>query len=117
MFLEYLALVLLLLSVTAIFYIFIYIHDLPYRTAKQRNHPNQEAIHYACWLSLFTLHAIWPLVYIWAVTKRSPFPIEIQTSPQQPQTSQEMKLLYENFEEMKRQLDELKKIQNEKKNA
>ena len=65
--LEYAALVLLLLSVTAVFYLFIFIHDLPYRTAKKRNHPQQEAIQYACWLSLFTLHAIWPLVYLWAV--------------------------------------------------
>jgi hypothetical protein len=65
--LEYVALALLLLSITALFYLFIFIHDLPYRTARQRNHPQQEAIHYACWLSLFTLHAIWPLVYMWAV--------------------------------------------------
>jgi hypothetical protein len=65
--LEYVALGILLLSITALFYLFIFIHDLPYRTAKQRNHPQQEAIHYACWLSLFTLHAIWPLVYMWAV--------------------------------------------------
>jgi len=68
--LEYVALALLLLSITALFYLFIFIHDLPYRTAKQRNHPQQEAIHYACWLSLFTLHAIWPLVYLWAVMDR-----------------------------------------------
>jgi len=71
--LEYAALVLLLLSITALFYLFIFIHDLPYRTAKKRNHPQQEAIHYACWLSLFTLHAIWPLVYLWAVVdQRAP---------------------------------------------
>jgi hypothetical protein len=69
--LEYVALVLLLLSITALFYLFIFIHDLPYRTAKKRNHPQREAIHYACWLSLFTLHAIWPLVYLWAVMDQS----------------------------------------------
>lgn len=67
--LEYLALGMLLLSLTALFYIFIFIHDLPHRVAKKRNHPQAEAIHYACWLSLFTLHAIWPLVFIWAVSK------------------------------------------------
>jgi hypothetical protein len=69
--LEYVALAFLLLSITALFYLFIFIHDLPYRTAKKRNHPQQEAIHYACWLSLFTLHAIWPLVYLWAVMDHS----------------------------------------------
>lgn len=75
--LEYLALGMLCLSVTAIFYIFIFIHDLPHRMAKKRNHPQQEAIHYACWLSLFTLHAIWPLVFLWAVSNRDPVRVAV----------------------------------------
>jgi len=50
-----------------VFYGFIYVHDLPYKIAKKRHHPHAEAIHVACWLSLFTLHAIWPIVYIWSV--------------------------------------------------
>lgn len=68
--LEYFALGLLLLSVTAIFYLFIFIHDIPSRIAHAREHPHEEAIHYACWLSLFTLHALWPLVFIWAVSHK-----------------------------------------------
>ena len=44
----------------------IYIHDIPYEMAKRRNHPHQDAIHVGGWLSLFTLHAIWPLLWIWA---------------------------------------------------
>lgn len=75
--LEYLALGMLCLSVTAIFYIFIFIHDLPHRMAKKRNHPQQEAIHYACWLSLFTLHAIWPFVFLWAVSNRDPIRVSV----------------------------------------
>jgi hypothetical protein len=75
--LEYLALGMLCLSVTAIFYIFIFIHDLPHRMAKKRNHPQQEAIHYACWLSLFTLHAIWPLVFLWSVSNRDPIRVSV----------------------------------------
>ena len=70
MVLDYLALLLLLLSVTAVFYLFIYIHDLPYQIAKSREHPHEEAIHVACWLSLFTLHAMWPLVFTWAVSHK-----------------------------------------------
>ena len=76
--LEYFALGLLLLSITALFYIFIFIHDLPHLIAKKRNHPQQEAIHYACWLSLFTLHAIWPLVFLWAVSNKSTFNVAIE---------------------------------------
>ena len=65
-FLDYLALVILILGLTLVFYAFIYIHDLPYKIAEKRHHPQAEAIHVACWLSLFTLHALWPFVYIWA---------------------------------------------------
>ena len=75
MFLDYLALALLMLSLTVVFYGFIYIHDLPHRIAKQREHPHEEAIHVACWLALFTLEALWPLVFIWAVAhKKQPHP-------------------------------------------
>jgi len=70
MFLNYFALFLLMLSITAIFFLFIYIHDLPHKIAKQREHPHEEAIHVAEWLSLFTLHAMWPLVFMWAVSHK-----------------------------------------------
>jgi len=68
MFLDYLALVILLAGLLMVFYVFVYIHDLPYNIAKSCNHPHAEAIHTACWLSLFTLHAIWPIVFIWSKT-------------------------------------------------
>ena len=72
MFLNYFALLMILVVLVIIFYTFIYIHELPYETAKHRNHPHQDAIFVACWLSLFTLHAIWPLVFIWALTHKEP---------------------------------------------
>lgn len=70
MFLNYLSLAMVLCSITAIFYLLIYIHELPYESAKHRNHPHTEAIYVACWLSLFTLHALWPLIFIWALSHR-----------------------------------------------
>ena len=72
MFLDYLALVILIIGLTLVFYTFVYIHDLPHAIAKQREHPHEEAIHVACWLSLFTLHAIWPIIFIWAVAHKKP---------------------------------------------
>jgi hypothetical protein len=66
-FLDYLSLVILIAGLTLVFYAFIYIHDLPYKIAKKRHHPHAEAIHVACWLSLLTLHALWPFIYIWSV--------------------------------------------------
>ncbi|MEN8137461.1 MAG: DUF3302 domain-containing protein [Bacteroidota bacterium] len=47
-------------------YLIIYIHDIPYNIAKKRKHPHLEAIHMAGWISLIFMHAIWPLLWIWA---------------------------------------------------
>ena len=77
MFLDYFALVVALMGGTLVFYGFVYIHDIPYNIAKKRNHPQVEAIHAACWLSLFTLHALWPIVFLWAVSKGQPIPVTI----------------------------------------
>jgi hypothetical protein len=64
--LEYAALALLIVMVIFIIYLVIYIHDIPYEIAKKRDHPHQDAIHIAGWVSLFLLHTIWPLLWIWA---------------------------------------------------
>lgn len=70
MFLDYFALGLLVFVALVIFYGIIVIHDIPYEIAKERDHPHQDAIHYAGWVSLFTLHAIWPFLWIWATIWR-----------------------------------------------
>jgi len=72
-FLDYLSLGILCMGLTLVFYGFIFIHDIPAKIAEKRHHPHAEAIHVACWLSLFTLHAIWPIVFIWAIMKEAPF--------------------------------------------
>jgi len=69
-FLNYFALFLLLFVVVVLFYGVIAIHDIPYMIAKGRNHPHQDAIHAAGWVSLFTLHALWPFLWIWAMAYR-----------------------------------------------
>jgi type VI protein secretion system component VasK len=70
MFLDYFALTLLIVISIILIYAAIYIHDIPYEMAVKRNHPHQDAIHYGGWLSLFTLHAIWPFLWIWATMYR-----------------------------------------------
>jgi Protein of unknown function (DUF3302) len=65
-FLSWFALLLLIFTVMVLAYGMIAIHDIPYLIAKKRNHPHQDAIHYGGWVSLFTLHAIWPFLWIWA---------------------------------------------------
>jgi hypothetical protein len=71
MFLDYFALGLLFFVVITLFYAVIAIHDVPYEIARHRDHPHQDAIHVAGWVSLFTLHAIWPFLWIWAMAYRS----------------------------------------------
>jgi hypothetical protein len=70
MFLDYFALTLMIVISIILIYAAIYIHDIPYEMAVKRNHPHQDAIHYGGWLSLFTLHAIWPFLWIWATLYR-----------------------------------------------
>lgn len=70
MFLDYFALGLIFFVAIALFYGIIAIHDIPYEIAKKRNHPQQDAIHIAGWVSLFTLHVLWPFLWIWATLYR-----------------------------------------------
>jgi hypothetical protein len=64
--LEYVALGMMIFVGFVFFYGIIAIHDIPYEIAKKRGHPHLEAIHYAGWISMFTLHSIWPFLWIWA---------------------------------------------------
>lgn len=68
--LDYIALGLLVFVAVTLFYGIIAIHDIPYEISKHRNHPHQDAIHVAGWISLFTLHVLWPFLWIWATLYR-----------------------------------------------
>ena len=68
--LDYFALFLLVFVVLTLFYGIIAIHDIPYEIAKHRKHPHQDAIHVAGWVSLLTLHVLWPFLWIWAMLYR-----------------------------------------------
>lgn len=68
--LDYIALALVFVVFFTLFYGIIVIHDIPYDIAKHRNHPHQDAIHVAGWVSLLTLHVIWPFLWIWATLYR-----------------------------------------------
>ncbi len=69
-FLNYFALGLLIFVFVVLFYGIIAIHDIPYKIAESREHPHQDAIHAAGWVSLFTLHVLWPFLWIWAMAYR-----------------------------------------------
>lgn len=91
-FLNYFALGLLIFVIVTLFYLIIAIHDVPYEIAKRRNHPHQDAIHAAGWVSLFTLHALWPFLWIWAMLYRPDRGWGIQTSANDEASVQSNKL-------------------------
>ena len=65
--LEYVALGLLIFVALMMFYGIIAIHDIPNEISVKRNHPHQDVLHVAGWVSLFTVHTIWPFLWIWAM--------------------------------------------------
>ncbi|MCL1036036.1 DUF3302 domain-containing protein [Shewanella submarina] len=109
MFLDYFALGLLVFVALVIFYGIIVIHDIPYEIAKERDHPHQDAIHHAGWVSLFTLHAIWPFLWIWATLWRKERGWGFQKLEQeQHDTHHRMELLMEQVEQLQQEVAALK---------
>jgi len=104
--LSYVALFLLIFVVLVLFYGVIAIHDIPYEIAKHRDHPHQDAIHVAGWVSLFTLHAIWPFLWIWATIYRPDRGWGIKTSAEQLRSDEALlNELHEKLAEQARRLE------------
>lgn len=80
--LDYIALLILVLAALILFYGIIVIHDIPYEIAVHREHPHQDAIHVAGWISLLTLHIIWPFLWIWATLYRKERGWGFNTTPE-----------------------------------
>lgn len=58
---------------------FWYVHILPDTIAKQREHPQRDAIHALCILSLFVGGLLWPFAYLWAYTRPTMYKIAYGT--------------------------------------
>jgi hypothetical protein len=67
---EIVALGILIFIAASLLFGAIAIVGIPYKIALERNHPHQDAIRFTGWVSLFTLHAIWPLLYAWSAAYR-----------------------------------------------
>ncbi|MEN4659585.1 DUF3302 domain-containing protein [Pantoea agglomerans] len=102
MFLNYFALGMLIFVFIIIFYGIIVLHDIPYLIAKSRNHPHADAIHVAGWVSLFTLHVIWPFLWIWATLYR-------------PERGWGMQSQYTSLLELQQRVAELERLQTDSK--
>ncbi|WP_411993904.1 DUF3302 domain-containing protein [Agarivorans sp. DSG3-1] len=99
MFLDFFALGLLFFVGLTLFYGIIAIHDIPYEISKHRNHPHQDAIHVAGWISLFTLHVIWPFLWIWATLYREDRGWGFKQLEQQEQTLEQKEQQLESRED------------------
>ncbi|EFZ74646.1 hypothetical protein ECRN5871_2388 [Escherichia coli RN587/1] len=94
-----------------IFYGIIAIHDIPYLIAKKRNHPHADAIHTAGWVSLFTLHVIWPFLWIWATLYQPErgWGMQSHVTPQEKTTDAEIAALSDRISRLEHQLAAEKK--------
>ena len=110
MFLDYFALTLMIVVFLILVYAAIYIHDIPYEMAKKRGHPHQDAIHYGGWLSLFTLHAIWPFLWIWATLYKPETGYGFGTDKSSSSSDE----LHKTIEELQKRVTALETIINEK---
>lgn len=68
--LDYVALFILIVVLLLVVYGLVAVWGIPYQIAKTRNHPHQDAIGAATWVSLFTLGTLWPFLWIWAMLYR-----------------------------------------------
>lgn len=64
--LDIFAWVVLIVLIGTVIAIFVFLAMLPGRIAKQRNHPQYEAVNVAGWLGAIALGVFWPLALIWA---------------------------------------------------
>jgi CBS domain containing-hemolysin-like protein len=65
-FMAWVVLLVVPLVAIAVFWL---LHILPEKIAHNRNHPQAEAIHTLCLLSLFFGGMLWPLAWLWAYSK------------------------------------------------
>ncbi len=107
--LDYVALGILIAVVFIIFYGIIAIHDIPYEIAHKRNHPHCDAINVAGWVSLLTLHIIWPFLWIWATLYREDRGWGFVNSDGEPESEGEAILeLQKQMKELHQKMGELK---------
>ena len=64
-----LAIIVIIIVPIVVIVLFWMVHVLPEKIAHKRHHPQRDAIHMLCLLSLFFGGLLWPLAWLWAYTK------------------------------------------------
>ena len=78
---SWIVLIVLLIAFIAGFW---YVHILPDTIAKRREHPQRDAIHALCLLSLFVGGLLWPFAYLWAYTRPTMYKLAYGTDKYTP---------------------------------
>jgi|SRR3954451_25265630 hypothetical protein len=66
---DYLTIFILIFMPMALIYLFWMVHILPEKIAHKRGHPQADAIHTLCMLSLVFGGLLWPIAWIWAYSR------------------------------------------------
>ena len=75
MVLNILALLILIFVTAFVVYLLFVLGGLPGRIAKQRNHPQADAIRIMGWLGLLTAGIVWGVALVWAYITPKPAPL------------------------------------------
>ncbi len=68
----------------ALIALFWFVHIWPDTVAKRRQHPQRDAIHALCVLSLFFGGLLWPFAYLWAYTRPTMYKLAYGTDRYSP---------------------------------
>jgi len=80
--LGYFALIVLVVLILLVIALWIALAIFPGRIARQRGHPQADAINICGWMGALTLGILAPLAFIWAYTKPVMKPIEVELPPE-----------------------------------
>ena len=97
--------VLVLVPVVGI-YLFWMVHVMPEKIAHDRHHPQKDAIHTLCILSLFFGGLLWPIAWLWAYSKPVMYKLAYGTDKVIPEDEKSIKvdevtLLRQEIEQLK----------------
>ena len=112
-FYDYFSLFLLVFIFLSLFYSLIALANIPYDIAKKRNHPHQDSILIAGWFSLFTIHSMWPFLWIWSTLYKEDRGWGFQPPKSIPE--EEAKVLKEQIAQLQSRIDSFEPAETAKK--
>jgi CBS domain containing-hemolysin-like protein len=110
---DYLAWFVIIVIPPAAIALFWIVHVLPQKAAEKRQHPQKEAIHVLCLLSLFFGGMLWPFAWLWAYARPTAHAVAHGTEKhedyftEQAERAEKGELSAEEIEGLRHELDSL----------